>query len=243
MKFLNKAVKIFLMITFLNSCAAIPANKIKLENYPKIEDLENLSLSYEQVKFEPNKKGFDISQNIIKTIDEKFKKNKPAIKNKKINHSNCSVKISAMHYASFPRTCIVNYFLAGFTLFTIPFYCQHTFEAHATLISYPKDSETRGHNIKLSINQAKLGDFFLDENDRPAKLLKTYELKDKVHEVWSLLWMLSWFVYNPESSGTPEGAKKLTEENISEALVRSILNDASTFEECQKDQPSSGKKK
>lgn len=91
------------------------------------------------------------------------------------------------------------------------------------------------------------GDYFLDENNRLTKLLKAYELKDKVHEVWSSLWMLSWFVVNPNkyapNAEYPNDAKKIMEDKISEALTRSILNDASQFKECQKDQPSSSNKK
>ncbi len=91
------------------------------------------------------------------------------------------------------------------------------------------------------------GDYFLDENNRLTKLLKTYELKDKVHEVWSSLWMLSWFVVNPNkyapNAEHPKDAKKIMEDKISEALTRSIINDASQFKECQKDQPSSSNKK
>ena len=53
--------------------------------------------------------------------------------------------------------------------------------------------------------------------------------------------MLSWFVINPTkyapNAEHPKDAKKIVENNISEALTRSILNDASNFKECQKDQP------
>jgi hypothetical protein len=235
MKFLSQAIKLIFITSLISSCAAIPAKKIKLDNYPKIEDASGLSLARESEKFEPDYRGLDFAPRIIEVMDQELRKNKSVPKNQKPISTNCSVKISAMHYAPLPRTCIANYFLAGLTLFTIPYYCQHIFEAKATLISYPKDSEITG-NIVPSISSAKIGDLFLDENNRPAKLLKTYDLKDKVHEVWSLIWTLTWFFVDTKrysSATSPEGAAYQTEETISEALVRSILNDANKFEECR----------
>jgi hypothetical protein len=234
-KFFNKflfqnSLKVSLIISFLTGCAAIPANKIKLENYPEIkkEEIKNLSLNYSTFKFEPDKKGYEFDKAIISEIDQGVKVN---------GSSNCNIKISTMHSTPFPMLCIANYFIAGVTLFTIPYYCQHTYEARANLLSHPQDSEIQGI-IKNSISQAKLGEIFLDEKNRPAKLLKTYELKDKVHEVWSLLWMLSWLVVEPNkyapNAEYPKDAYKIMEDKISEALVRQILNDAKTFPECAK---------
>lgn len=233
MKLFTQAIKLILIATFLTGCAGIPAKKIKLENYPNSEqkDLEKLDLSYDVVAFEPNNGGIDFNKSLVSKLESV---DREILKTNNDKPTKCVVKVSAMADTPWARTCIANYFLAGFTLFTIPYYCQHIYEAHATLISYPKDSEITG-NILPSITQAKAGDLFLDENNRAARLLKTYDLKDKVHEVWSSLWMLSWFVVDSWGRGpTPEGAKDLTKEAISEALVRSILNDAKTFPECTK---------
>ncbi len=164
------------------------------------------------------------------------------------NKGGCVIKISSKKDLGF---CPITNLIVPFTLFTFPYYCQHIYKAKATLISYPKDSQIHG-TIKTSIREAKIGDIFLDENDRPAKILKTYELKDKVHEIWSSLWMLSWLVVEPNKYSSiqnkylevgrhPDVAKTETENTISEALVRQVLHDASTFEECQKTSPSNKK--
>ncbi len=153
---------------FAFSCAAIPANKIKIDEYPKIDQSENskVTLKYETFKFEPDKKGYSFDSPVLSKLNENSKGDSKA---------KCEVKISTMHSAPFPRVCIVNYVTSFFTLFVLPYYCQHTYEIKSLLISYPKDSQIHG-TIKTSIREAKIGDIFLDENDRPAKLLKTYEL-------------------------------------------------------------------
>lgn len=228
---LRKIISVLLIFNFLSGCAAIPAYKIKLESYPKInkEDAESLSLNYSTFKFIPDKKGYEFTKKITKIINDNIVISQP---------SRCSVEISNMHSALLPRACVANYFLAGFTLFTIPFYCQHRYEIKANLISYPDESKISGV-ILSSINQAKAGDLFLDKNNQLAKLLNRYHLEDKVHEVWSSLWMLSWFIVNPtkyaKTAEHPKDARKITENNISEALVRQIIHDASQFEECQKE--------
>jgi hypothetical protein len=234
MKLLNKTIKIFLITSFLSSCADIPANKIKLENYKNFEqkDLEKLDLSYRHDNFYGVLKDY---QNFDSNFIEKYKSKGSFVKPlDKSSASACVIEVSSIKKMPLQNICIVNYVTSFVTLFTLPFYCQHIYEARANLIFYPEESEIYGNIIKPSINQAKLGEIFLDENNRPAKLLKTYELKDKVHEVWSLIWMLSWFIYNPQSVGTPEGAKRIVENNISEALTRSIINDAIDHLECYK---------
>jgi hypothetical protein len=250
MKLLSKAIKILLIISFLKSCAAIPANKVKLESYPDIknEKLGNLNLQYDFIKNKSDEEPFNImgSFNKIDEVKSNFKRDFSDKIDKKMSQKNikkfqtkidglCLVKIYSKNTEEFDGACGPYYMLTFFTLFAIPYYCQRTFEAKATLISYPKDSEVTG-NIVPSISSAKIGDLFLDENNRPAKLLKTYDLKDKVHEVWSLIWTLTWFFVDTKrysSATSPEGAAYQTEETISEALVRSILNDANKFEECR----------
>jgi len=237
MKFLNKTIKILLIISFLSSCADIPANKIKLENYKNFEqkDLEKLDLSYRHDNFYGVLKDY---QNFDSNFIEKYKSKGSFVKPlDKSSASACVIEVSSIKKMPLQNICIVNYVTSFVTLFTLPFYCQHIYEARANLIFYPEESEIYGNIIKPSLNQAKLGEIFLDENNRPAKLLKTYELKDKVHEVWSLIWTLTWFVVDTKlysNATTPEGATYKTQETISEALTRSIINDAIDHLECYK---------
>lgn len=294
-------VKITLLTSIVGSCAGIPGNNVKLENYSNVNqsDLQNIDITYKFLNnLEPieNSDPFHyvcseklpgctkefqkaarttysddvffllrIGQNIDKLINGK--KNSDAgfynVFNPK-SPSKCSVLLKAKISQLMPSVCFVNGFLSTYTLAIFPYYCQHNYQAQASLIHYPSESSLRDKPInvnprqvdfssnKIQIKQTKKGnylltedkqrinegEYFLDENNNLAKLLKTYELKDKVHEVWSSLWMLSWFVINPTKYASnaehPKDAKKIVENNISEALVRSILNDAKSFPECQK---------
>jgi hypothetical protein len=232
-KFLTQSFLKFLIInSLLIGCAGIPAGKVRLENYPEIkkDEIKSLNLGYKKADFEPRMKGESFNNNISKNlqlVDVQDAK----------NSNNCVVIFSSNNDYGKSKICQVGGIVAGLTLFIIPAYCYWNYEARATLLSHPQDSEIQGI-IKNSISQAKIGEIFLDENNRPAKLLKTYELKDKVHEVWSLLWMLSWLVVEPNkyapNAEYPKDAYKIMEDKISEALVRQILNDAKTFPECAK---------
>lgn len=223
---------IMLIISIFSGCAAIPGKNIKLENYPEIKgDLKDLNLDF---RYFNSVEKLDEYHQFDKIVGENLRKHSVQKSLEDHNHG-CTVKVSTKSEVKEDGFCEPYFAVTFFTLFIVPFYCQEKYQANASLISYSKETETRGHEIKLSINQAKLGDFFLDENDRPAKLLKTYELKDKVHEIWSSLWMLSWFVVDSWGKGpTPEKAKYETENTISEALVRQVIHDASQFEECKK---------
>ena len=240
-----------MMIYLLTSCAAIPANKIKLEKYPEINgEIKDLDLSFIEEK---SPKKLNEYHEFDDAVTQKLLKNLVQKKSEKSAPTKCLIEISTKNETNSDGMCEPYFAVTFFTLFTVPYYCQHTYEAHATLISHPKDSEISGA-ILPSISGAKPGDIFLDSDDQPAKILKTYELKDKVHEVWSLLWMLSWLVVEPNKYSSiqnkyldvgrhPDVAKIDTENTLSEALTRSILHDASTFKECQKPQPSTSKKK
>ena len=223
-------INILLITSICVSCAAIPGKKVKLENYPEIKEVDkNLDINFEHLN--PDK--LDEYHQFNQVIDNYFKENSVRQSSELSKQRGCSVKVHTKNEIKEDGFCEPYFAVTFFTLFIVPFYCQEKYQANASLISYPQDSQIHGI-IKPSIANAKIGDIFLDENNNPAKLLKTYELKDKVHEVWSLPWMLSWFIYNPKSVGSPEGAKKLTENTISEALVRQVLHDASQFKECKK---------
>ena len=238
-KFLTYIIKAFLIIPLLASCAGIQGNNVKLENYSEVdgEDLRSLDLGY-KYKSNPSKDGREYDKQEEQCANDYASGKKICyMKNDHvIDHFDGAIigklqtpypKISELNPDS-PNRCIVEIyskksygfcpitnFLSPFTLMILPYYCQHKYEAKATLIS---TSDNR--------------------------ILKEYYLKNKAHEVWSSLWFLSAFVIDSWGKGpTPEGAKEMVEQNISEALARSIINDASQFPECQKDQASLIKKK
>ena len=254
--FWQNLIKLILTISLLAGCAAIPGGNVKLGSYSQIDQskLTNLDLSYERTDFGLKKVGADFSDKITKKLSfvERGQK-KPFNKN-------CHVMISSNNDYGTSNVCQVYGVLAGFTLFIVPAYCYWNYQAQASLIHYPSESSLKDKSInvnpkqvdfsnnKIQIKQTKKGnylltedkqrinegEYFLDENNNLAKLLKTYELKDKVHEVWSLIWLLNPWSWNEP---TPETGRRIVENTISEALTRSILNDASNFKECQKDQP------
>ncbi len=216
---LSKTTKLILIISLLNSCAGIPANKVKLSDYPRVESnaIKNLDITYEYHDFVEKREEEDMAKIAITT---EAKLIKLGIKKRSEKQSaKCKIVTSmSSGVYDFWGCPIFTNILSIPTLTIIPYYCQIGFRGGAVLI----DTKTN-------------------------KTLKTYELKDKVHEVWSSLWMLSWFIVNPNkyapNAEYPNDAKKIMEDKISEALTRSILNDASQFKECQKDQPSSSNKK
>ncbi len=229
-KFLTRIIKAFLIIPLLTSCAGIPGDRIKLKDYPETEqkEIDGLDLSYRIAnkpdwikKYNPQKytdsyeNQVDDSYILAERISGKLDSGFRSTKEYSSTFKRCDAVISTKVYWPMPMTCFFHQYLSAFTLTIIPYYCQTVYEAKATLIS---TSDNR--------------------------VLKEYYLKDKVHEVWSLLWFLATLPVDSWGGGpTPEGAKKIVEQNISEALTRSILNDASNFKECQKDQPLIAKEK
>ena len=260
-------VKIILLTSLVGSCAGIPSNNVKLEDYPQIEQnkLDKITLSAE----------FYPSKNIIKEKEEVFIYSLKGLNSKKTESNQCLAKVyskknnKSRNKTYFSDILVIFYgAICQLSLTIIPCYRQHIYQAQATLIHYPLEFSLRDKSInvnpkqvdfsnnKIQIKQTKKGnylltedkqrinegDYFLDEDNNLAKLLKTYELKDKVHEYWSLIALLGEIfvaVIHPSTIknsniSTPERAKIDTENNISEALVRSILNDAKSFPECQK---------
>ncbi len=231
-------INLTLITSICVGCAGIPGKNVKLENYPKVDqsNLAKLDLSYDKTDSKLSEVGVGDFTN--KIVDKLYFFQ---INREKNPSKRCHIKVSSNHDYGTSKICQAYGILTGFTLFIVPAYCYWNYQANASLISYPQDSQIHG-TIKTSIREAKLGDIFLDENDRPAKLLKTYELKDKVHEYWSLVALLgeitvaiiSPSTINNSNISTPERAKLDTENTISEALVRQVIHDASTFEECKK---------
>jgi hypothetical protein len=111
-------------------------------------------------------------------------------------------------------TCpLITNYIAPFTLFTIPYYCARHYEAHATLLTKNKNPNSQ----------------------EKYKILKEYQLSDRVDEVWSSLLFLAAVPITPlRKIDTPDQAKSKTYTRISEAIVRQVLNDAKNFKECQK---------
>lgn len=208
--FFIQVLATLLMTNFLASCAGIPGGRVKLESYPDVvkEDMKELSLAYKLEK--SDRKHFNIYESILDEPSKVARNINSSIDAKLIktglsqkeSGASCMVKISSSSPNQLDGFCGLYYPIPFLTLFILPYYCPNAYEAKATLTS-TKDN----------------------------KVLKEYYLKDKVHEVWSLIWLL-----NPWSwdEMTPETAKGMVESNISEALVRSILNDAKTFPECIK---------
>jgi len=106
----------------------------------------------------------------------------------------------------FPITNIA----AMLTLTIIPYYCQQQHESTMNLISITKNPTT---------------------NKLEEKTLKTYHLKERSHEVWSLLWLLN--PYSWDDVG-PITAQAKVNQRLSEAMVRKVLNDVKNYEECKK---------
>ncbi len=254
-----------LVTSIINGCAGIPSGKVNLRNYPEINgdvfekiDLGIIPIKPEMVEVK-NKvyvsgckdgKCFSetrINSRLVQTEDSVFTQKLEDNFRKKISQNTrlkdnkllaCRAVITGDVSYNYAPLCFLHQYISAFTLTIIPYYCQTVYQANASLISYPKESQIHG-TIKTSIREAKIGDIFLDENDHPAKLLKTYELKDKVHEFWSSLFALAAVpITSLRKTPTPYAAKAQVENTISEALVRQVLHDANTFEECQKTSPS-----
>ena len=205
----NKTIKMVLIASLVGGCAGIPANKIKVSDYPeaKSEEIKNLDIAYEYYDFVEKREGRNPAEIDITTEAKLIKLG--IKKHSKTQNTKCKI-VASMNSGvyNFWGCPIFTNILSIPTLTNIPYYCQIEFIGSADLI----DTKTN-------------------------KTLKTYELKDKVHEVWSLLMILAGFVYKPlHELPSDDYGKRITESTISEALTRSILNDASSFEECKKDQ-------
>ncbi len=207
---LKQIISLILTIILTSNCAGIPGKNVKLEDYPEINDEEvrKIDLTIKNSTRYITQDEIKNSANLdyyfsLKAIDE-FKKNKI---NKFNNvNSKCALDLNFKVRNNFAPICFLNYYISGFTLTIIPYYCQQTYTAHATLIS-----------------------------TQDNRILKTYDLKDKVHEVWSLLLLLAAIpIKSLRDIPAPEGAKHQTETKLSTALTRQILRDAATFKECQK---------
>jgi len=209
-KNLNKAINLILIISFLSSCAGIPANKIKLSDYPDIKSdaVKNLDIAYEYHDFVEKREGENPAKIDITTEAKLIKLG--IKKNSENQNAKCKILTSmSSGVYDFWGCPIFTNIISIPTLTIIPYYCQIGFRGGAVLI----DTKTN-------------------------KVLKSYELKDKVHEVWSSLMVLAAIPIKPiRKLPSARAGKLIVENNISEALTRSILNDASNFKECQKDQP------
>jgi hypothetical protein len=207
---LSKAINLIFIIGFLNGCAGIPANKIKLSNYPDIKSdaVKNLDIAYEYHDFVEKREGENRAKIDITTEAKLIKLG--IKKNSENQNAKCKILTSmSSGVYDFWGCPIFTNIISIPTLTVIPYYCQIGFRGGAVLI----DAKTN-------------------------KVLKSYELKDKVHEVWSLLMILAGFAINSlHELPSDDYGRRIVENTISEALTRSILNDASNFKECQKDQP------
>lgn len=204
---LSKAINLIFIIGFLNGCAGIPANKIKPSNYPDIKSdaVKNLDIAYEYHDFVEKREGENRAKIDITTEAKLIKLG--IKKNSENQNAKCKILTSmSSGVYDFWGCPIFTNIISIPTLTVIPYYCQIGFRGGAVLI----DTKTN-------------------------KILKSYELKDKVHEVWSSLMLLVAIPIKPiRKLPSARAGKLIVENNISEALVRSILNDAKSFPECQK---------
>lgn len=209
-KNLSKAISLIFIIGFLSGCAGIPANKIKLSDYPDIKSnaVKNLDIAYEYHDFVEKREGENPAKIDITTEAKLIKLG--IKKNSENQNAKCKILTSmSSGVYDFWGCPIFTNIISIPTLTIIPYYCQIGFRGGAVLI----DTKTN-------------------------KVLKDYELKDKVHEVWSLLMILAGFaIKSLHELPSDDYGRRIVENTISEALTRSILNDASNFKECQKDQP------
>ncbi len=103
--------------------------------------------------------------------------------------------------------------IAPITLYIIPYYCAAHYTADAGLLFKTNKIDSEG--------------------DPVYEVVKEFELKDKVHELWSSLWMLNPFAWDEP---TPKVAKSRTHHRISEAMVRQVINEALSRKECYIDE-------
>lgn len=198
-----------IIICLLSSCASIPSRKVDLKKIPEITSNDIKKID---LSYRYNELQQDIPN--YKKFDNHVG-NKIRLGAYKINlyqeskPTSCFIEISTNIHIPLVGVAVTNYIVSFATLFLVPSYRQTIYQAKVKLIS-KKDN----------------------------KVLKTYELKDKIHEIWSSLWMLSWFVVKPSkyspNAEHPKEAVKNMKNTISEALVRQVIHDANQFPECQK---------
>ena len=199
------------MINILTNCASIPANKVKLSDYPEVkkEEIKNLDLSYTY---------YDFTKSSFKNSEDRFDKklDKLGIKKYSENQKNgCRVEasVSGDIVDSFWGCPIFTNIIAPFTLFIVPLYCQKGFYGRAKIIS--------------TSNNKTLKEYYLKD--------KAHEYWSLIATLGELTVAL---IYPPAFKNsniqTPESANAQIEQTISQSLTRQILNDAATFPECQK---------
>lgn len=255
-------ITIILAVSIISGCAGIPGNNVSLKNYPDVtkEELQDVNVTFVQyhAKDLSEKKDVDRMKN---NYQGKMDTGCLATKNINIRWGSfltCYVGFfpSAFTATIFPYYCQTIY-EAQSSLIYHPTKSETDYLSKQSLISdktfditsLPKISyqmpiyQTKKGNYIINTNkdanQTKVyeGDYFIDEEGKVTKLLKTYYLKDKVHEVWSLPWTLlvdlPIYLISGKDKPTPESAKLIVSEKVSTALMRSVLNDASKFEECK----------
>ena len=187
--------KITFILSFiaLSSCASFPGGNIKLKEYPEFNESQARALDFSwRVKggffaSDFDKSGFNVSFS---------RSEKP--------NNKCFADVLVYDYNTLLGCPITNW-IAPFTLFAFPLYCQQNFEAKATL----KTSS--------------------------GKVLKEYQLNDRAHEVWSIVIPFLLPIPAVWDAQTEEGwGEEVVKRNIAKALTRQIIHDASKFQECQK---------
>ena len=198
---INK-LKSLLAFTALFSCASFPGNKVDPGSYlvPNKQELQNINLSFEQGKYSYKKNEISFNWVIINElenygVDWTDSTNKP---------NTCEVEIISVTKEQSITAASYQY-IASLTLFTIPYYQFHQYQAKATL----KTSS--------------------------GKILKEYQLNDRAHEVWSIVIPFLLPIPAVWDAQTEQGwGEEVVKRNIAKALTRQIIHDASKFQECRK---------
>ena len=190
------------IICLISGCASFQSGKVNVENYPAIDQIKvkNLNLSYYQVPHDYKKNEKSLNYEVIKEFEKNdvLRSSLPSVSN------SCSIEVVSIKTTPFQNLCAANYIVSFFTLFSFPLYCQHNFEAKATL------------------------------KTPSGKILKEYQLNDRAHEVWSVLIPLLLPIPAVWDAQTEKGwGDEVVKRNIAQALTRQIIHDASNFKECQ----------
>ncbi len=214
-----KSIFLICISIMIDSCAGIPGKNVNLENYPDIRNIKKDELNIDLRFIKDTRKVFNIGvwltkfSNNPQFIDRDFNhKVENELGRHKINinksglPSVCTLEVTTTNDVDLDGVCGPYYITTFFTAFIVPYYCQQNYQINAKLIS-TKDN----------------------------RILKEYELKEKVHEIWSLpMFLVAIPVKSLRSIPAPEGAKKMTEDKLAEALTRQVINDANNSSECKK---------
>jgi len=193
-------------LVFLMSCSGFQYNQIKIDDYA---DSQKNELSKLSISYQDNRCCMHLrGRNYESDLQSSLKEK--GVKKWPETNSKCIIKLESRNRITF---CPITNIISPITLAIIPYYCRYKYQVNATLLTKNKNPNSQ----------------------EKYKILKEYQLSDRVDEVWSSLLFLAAVPITPlRKIDTPDQAKSKTYTRISEAIVRQVLNDAKNFKECQK---------